>query len=127
MKFEKALQIILSEEELKRVNMSNIRDHFVQKIGDIEKGMKITENEKFTEMLKKELKEWDDAIQKGREQGNTSRDFKFLEDEWIKLLNVLRDYDIATRIHNRNYPKNKIRTIKERVGFVLTPSVSTEE
>lgn len=127
MKFEKALQIVLKEEELKRTNMSNVKDHFQQKTYDIEKGMRITEDEKFTEMLKRELREWNDAIQDGRRGRNTSKDFKSLEDEWIKLLNVLREYDIAVRIHNRRYPKNKIYPIQERIGFVLTPSVNTEE
>lgn len=126
MKFERALQIVLSEEELKRVNMSNIRDHFQQRTYDIEKGLKITEDGRFTEILKRELLEWNDAIQKGRRKGNTSKDFKLLEDEWIKLLNVLRDYDIATLIHNRNYPKNKIHKIQERIGFELM-SVDTED
>ena len=107
--------------------MSNITAHFQQRTYEIEKGMKITENEKFTEMLRKELKEWDDAIQDGRKQGKSSTDFKIFEDEWRELNEAIRKYDIATRIHNRNYPKDKIHTTKERLGFTLTPSVNTEE
>lgn len=107
--------------------MSNIRDHFQQRAYDIKKGMKITENEEFTEMLKRELGQWNALIQKGREQGNTSKDFKLIEDEWKELTKALREYDIATLTHNRNYPKSKIRPIQKRLGFELTPSVSTEE
>ena len=71
MKLEEIFQTVLvEEEELKRIHMSNIKDHFVQRIGDIEKGMRITEDEKFTEILKRELKQWNDAIQDGRKSGN---------------------------------------------------------
>lgn len=128
MKLEEIFQTVLvEEEELKRIHMSNIKDHFVQRIGDIEKGMRITEDEKFTEILKRELKQWNDAIQDGRKSGNVSPKFKSIENEWLVLLEVFRKYDIAARIHNRRYPKNKIRPIQERIGFVLTPSVNTEE
>lgn len=127
MKFEDALQIVLKEEELRRVNMSNIAALLQQRTYDIEKGMKITENEEYTKMLRKELKEWNDAIQDGRKQGKSSLDFKLFEDEWRDLNEAIRKYDIATRIHNRNYPKDKIHSIKERLDFELTPSVNTEE
>lgn len=128
MKLEEIFRTVLKEEEeLKRIHMSNIRDHFIQRIGDIEKGMKITEDEKFTEILKRELKQWNNLIQDRRKNGDVSTAFKRLEKEWWDLLEIFREYDIATLIHNRNYPKNKIHKIQERIGFVLTPSVNTEE
>lgn len=128
MKLEEIFRTVLKEEEeLKRVHMSDMAAHFKQKTYDIKKGLKITENVEYTEILKRELSEWENTIQKGRKQGNTSIEFKSIENEWEELMKVFREYDIATYIHNRNYPKNKIRKIRERIGFNLTESVDAEE
>lgn len=128
MKLEEIFRTVLKEEEeLKRVHMSNIKDHFVQRIGDIEKGLKITESEEYTKILKRELGEWNELVQDRRKKGDVSPTFKSLEKEWWDLLEIFRKYDIATLIHNRNYPKNKIHKIQERIGFELTSSVNTEE
>lgn len=128
MKLEEIFQIVLKEEEeLERIHMSDMAAHFQQRIDDIKKGLKITESERYTELLKKQLKQWNDLIQDRRTKGDVSTTFKRLEKEWWDLLEIFRDYDIATFIHNRNYPKNKIHKIQERIGFILTPSVNTEE